>query len=61
MLQPTYPERPSNKEGSRGNAWIFLRRGNRINFVGGPWVDCQWVGMGTGGRGRDGGEEYWKK
>lgn len=49
MLQPTHPERPSSKEGSRGSAQMFLGRRNRIDFVGGLPVDCRWMGMGTGG------------
>lgn len=34
MLQPTHTERLSNKEGSRGNDWISLGRGYRIDYVG---------------------------
>lgn len=34
-LQSTEPERLDQEEGSSGDAWIFLERGNRIVFVGG--------------------------
>lgn len=35
MLQSTDLEQPSNKKGSRKDAWISLRRGNRIDSAGG--------------------------
>lgn len=48
-------ERPRNKEVSKGNIWISLGRGNRIDIVG---------GLGDGGNGnrrdqarRDGGRK----
>lgn len=35
MPQSRDPERLRNKEGTRGNAWISLGQGNRIDFAGG--------------------------
>lgn len=34
-LQSTDPESLSIKNGCNGDAWSFLRRGNRIDFVSG--------------------------
>jgi len=34
MVSPTDLERLSNKEGSTGNSYIFVRRENRIDFPG---------------------------
>jgi hypothetical protein len=45
MLQSTDPETLNcNKEGFRGDAWISLGRGSRIDFVG---------GLGIGGDGNE--------
>lgn len=40
-LQSTDSERLSNKEDSQGDAWISLRRVNRIDFA-----DKLWAGVG---------------
>lgn len=34
MLQTTGPERLTNKDGSKGDTWIPLGRGNRMDYVG---------------------------
>lgn len=42
MIQSTEQKKLSNQESSRWDAWIFLRRGNRIDFAGGLSVGRVW-------------------
>lgn len=35
VLQSNRPREASNKESSKGDAWISFRRGNRIEFMAG--------------------------
>ena len=63
MLHSTDPKEPNNKEDPREEAWIFLRRGNKID-IGNGWMEGTgwergWEGSGVGraGEGRENGNQ----
>lgn len=56
-LDSTHPKSLDNEEGSKGNTWIFLGRGSRINFAGGWGADGDGKREDEEGRWRK--REYW--
>lgn len=61
ILQSTDPERLRNKEGTRGDAWVSLGKGNKIDF-------CRWTGgvdmrdqRERGQRGKSTGRDAWNR
>lgn len=54
MIQSTEQKKLSNQESSRWDEWIFLRRGNRIDFAGGLSIGRVWNGKDWSGKRRMG-------